>query len=141
MSHQTALNVLILEDRPADAELMAHELQPRRLRSAVATGRDRSGLSVAPYPPPDVILADYTMPEMDAARALQLLQERGLRIPFIVVSGTIGEDVAVAMMRARRRRLLLKDRSRTPGARGPDGSDREQTAPGEEPDRKGTASQ
>jgi two-component sensor histidine kinase len=61
-------------------------------------------------PPPEIILADYTMPELDARRALQLLQERGLDIPFIVVSGTIGEDMAVAIVRQGAADYLLKDR-------------------------------
>ena len=53
-------------------------------------------------PPPDVILADYSMPELDAWRALCLLQERGLNIPFIVVirnhwrRGCRGHDAAAA---------------------------------------------
>jgi PAS domain S-box-containing protein len=59
---------------------------------------------------PDVILADYHMPRLDAQRALELLQERHLDIPFIVVSGAIGEDVAVAMMRKGAADYLLKDR-------------------------------
>ena len=40
----------------------------------------------------DIILSDYSMPQFDAPRALRLLQERGLDIPFIIVSGTVGED-------------------------------------------------
>lgn len=61
-------------------------------------------------PAPDVILADYTMPQLDARRALQLLRAQGFRIPFIVVSGTIGEEKAVAMMRQGAADYLLKDR-------------------------------
>jgi DNA-binding NtrC family response regulator len=50
------------------------------------------------------------MPELDARLALQLLQERGLSVPFIVVSGNIGEDAAVAMMQQGAADYLLKDR-------------------------------
>ncbi len=57
-----------------------------------------------------MILADYHLPGFDAARALRLLQERGLDIPFIVVSGFIGEDIAVATMRQGAADYLLKDR-------------------------------
>jgi two-component sensor histidine kinase/ActR/RegA family two-component response regulator len=104
------LRALILEDRAEDAELMAHELRregfdPRYQR--VETEPDfLSNLS----PPPDVILADYSMPELGAGRALQLLQEREIKIPFIIVSGTISEDVAVAMTRQGAADYLLKDR-------------------------------
>jgi len=110
MSHQTALNVLILEDRPADAELMAHELHAGGFDPQWHRVETEADFLAHLDPPPDVILADYTMPEMDAARGLQLLQERGLSIPFIVVSGTIGEDVAVAMIRRGAADYLLKDR-------------------------------
>jgi CheY-like chemotaxis protein len=61
-------------------------------------------------PPPDVILAEYTMPELDARRALQLLQDRGPNIPFFVVTGAIGEDVAVTLVRFGAADYLLKDR-------------------------------
>lgn len=104
------LRVLILEDRPEDAEMMVHELRHsafQPLWQRVETERDYvQNLD----PPPDVILADYTMPQLDAPRALRLLQERGLHVPFIVVSGTIGEDVAVAIMRQGAADYLIKDR-------------------------------
>jgi two-component sensor histidine kinase len=57
----------------------------------------------------DLIIADYRLPEFDAPSALSLLQESGQDIPFIVVSGAMGEDLAVAMMRAGAQDYLLKD--------------------------------
>ncbi|MGH2524694.1 MAG: PAS domain S-box protein, partial [Anaerolineales bacterium] len=61
-------------------------------------------------PPPDVILADYSLPQFNAMRALALLQERGLDIPFIIVTGTIGEEMAVATIQQGAADYLLKDR-------------------------------
>src|SRR6266850_1118284 len=95
----TPLNVLIVEDRPADAALMVHELRRAGFDPVwrrVETEEDylahlQAGL--------DVILADYTLPQFDALRALQLLQERGGDIPFLIVSATIGEELAVSAMR------------------------------------------
>jgi len=110
MSHETALRALILDDRPEDAELMAHELRRSGFDPQWQRVETEPDFLAHLDPPPDVILADYTMPELDARRALQLLQEHGLNIPFIVVSGTIGEDVAVAMMRQGAADYLLKDR-------------------------------
>jgi len=104
------LKVLILEDRPADAELMAHELRRSGFDPQWQRVETEPDFLAHLNPPPDVILADYTLPELDARRALQLLQERGLSIPFIVVTGTIGEDVAVTMMRLGAADYLLKDR-------------------------------
>jgi len=104
------LTFLILEDRPEDAELVVRELRRSGFDPVwqrVETGQD---FLASLDPPPDVILSDYSMPELDAPRALQLLQERGLNVPFIVVSGAIGEDVAVAMMQQGAADYLLKDR-------------------------------
>jgi PAS domain S-box-containing protein len=58
----------------------------------------------------DIVISDYSMPEFDGPRALRLLQERGLDIPFILVSGTVGEDAAVAAMKEGASDYLLKDR-------------------------------
>jgi PAS domain S-box-containing protein len=58
----------------------------------------------------DVILADYSLPQFDALRALQLLRERHLDTPFIIVSGNIGEELAVSAMKQGAADYLLKDR-------------------------------
>ena len=57
----------------------------------------------------DVIISDYRLPHFDAPTALQVLQESQLDIPFLVVSGTIGELSAVAMMKAGAHDYLMKD--------------------------------
>jgi two-component system cell cycle sensor histidine kinase/response regulator CckA len=104
------IEVLILEDNPTDAELMIHELLRSGFDPSWRRLETESEYIAHLASPADVILADYHMPQMDAALALQLLQERGLDIPFIVVSGAIGEEVAVAMMRQGAADYLLKDR-------------------------------
>jgi two-component system cell cycle sensor histidine kinase/response regulator CckA len=57
----------------------------------------------------DVILCDYSMPQFSALQALAVLKERELDIPFIIISGTVGEDVAVEAMRAGAHDYLMKD--------------------------------
>jgi len=57
----------------------------------------------------DAIICDYRLPSFDAPRALEILHRTGRDIPFIVVSGTIGEDLAVAMMRSGAHDYLIKD--------------------------------
>lgn len=103
------LRVLIVEDSEADARLMLRELQhggfePVSLRVETPDAM-RAALAQQPW---DVILSDYTMPQFSAPAALHLLQEIGLDIPFIIVSGTIGEDTAVEAMRAGAQDYLLK---------------------------------
>jgi len=106
----TSLRVLILEDRPADAKLLVHELRRAGFDpdwQRVDTENDYlTGLE----PAPDIILADYSLPQWNASHALHVLQERGLDIPFVIVSGTIGEDLAVECMRQGAADYLLKDR-------------------------------
>jgi signal transduction histidine kinase len=57
----------------------------------------------------DVVIADYHLPQFDAPAALRMMREFELDIPFIVVSGTIGEASAVALMRAGAQDYLMKD--------------------------------
>ncbi len=57
----------------------------------------------------DVVIADYHLPGFDAPEALATLHDTGLDLPFIVVSGTMGEDVAVGMMRSGAHDYLIKD--------------------------------
>ncbi len=106
----TPLRVLLLEDRPADAELIVFELgnagyAPEWERvdtPAEFAARLTDGL--------DLILADYALPQFTALDALRLLRESGREIPFIIVSGTIGEDTAVMVMKEGAADFLLKDR-------------------------------
>ena len=58
----------------------------------------------------DLILSDYTMPEFSGLRALELLKKSGLDIPFFIVSGTIGEEIAVEAMKLGAADYLFKDR-------------------------------
>ena len=103
------LHILILEDRAPDAELMLQELRRAGFEphwQRVETEPDylahlHGGL--------DVIFADYALPQFDALRALCLLTERDLDIPFIIVSGTIREEAAVECMRQGAADYLLKD--------------------------------
>ncbi|MDQ2996626.1 MAG: PAS domain S-box protein, partial [Chloroflexota bacterium] len=105
-----ALHVLLLEDRPADAELVLHELRRAGYAPVWQRVETEAAYLAALDPALDLILADYALPQFDALRALDLLQARGLDIPFIIVSGTIGEEVAVAAMRQGAADYLIKDR-------------------------------
>ena len=67
----------------------------------------------------DIVLSDYYLPQFDAPQALAVLQASGVDLPFIVVSGSVGEDTAVAAMRAGATDYIMKDRlQRLPGAVG-----------------------
>ncbi len=96
-----ALRVLIAEDSENDALLLVRELTRagydpsyERVQSAPAmhAALDRQAW--------DLVIGDYSMPQFSGTAALKLLREREPDVPFIFVSGTIGEDVAVEAMRA-----------------------------------------
>jgi two-component system cell cycle sensor histidine kinase/response regulator CckA len=105
------VRILMLEDNVNDAELMIEELkrigfqfQWERVQSeADFLERLDNGF--------DIILSDYSMPGFTGFRALELLKERAdLDIPFIIVSGTIGEETAVGAIKQGADDYLLKDR-------------------------------
>jgi PAS domain S-box-containing protein len=105
-----ALRVLIVEDSAADAELLL-----QRLRQAGFDVRWQRVDTEADFlaqldPKLDLVLSDYAMPSFSGLRALELLRARGMATPFILVSGTIGEDTAVEAMKRGASDYLLKDR-------------------------------
>jgi len=106
----TPLRVLILEDNPADAELMVLELRRAGFEPEGQRVESESDYRACLIPDLDVILADYSLPQFDAPRALHLLQESTLDIPLIVVTGAVGEEVAVGCIKQGAADYLLKDR-------------------------------
>ncbi|MBI3270319.1 MAG: response regulator [Planctomycetes bacterium] len=105
------LCVLLLEDSPLDAELIRAELQrgglPCRLRRVETRQQFLEELSTSP---PDVILADYSLPAFDGLSALHLAREKCPELPFVFVSGSIGEDRATELVSDGPTDYVLKDR-------------------------------
>src|ERR1700754_2706741 len=103
------LNVLIVEDSQDDAELTMTELQLagfapkwKRVRSEAAFFADLKTMPV-------IIFSAYSMSRFRGMKALSLLWESGLEIPFILISGTVGDQAAVAAMKLGATDFLLKD--------------------------------
>jgi diguanylate cyclase len=105
-----SLRVLILEDHPEDAELAVYELRRAGFDPAWRRVEDEAGFKASLDPELDLILADYHQPQFDALRALKVMQEAGLDVPFIIVSGAVGDDLAVAAVRQGALDYVLKDR-------------------------------
>ena len=105
------LRALIVEDSEDDCLILVDELRQQGFApewERVQTGPAmKEALQRQDW---DVVLSDFSMPKFDGLRALQVLQESMLDIPFIVVSGIIGEDVAVKTMKAGAHDYLLKDK-------------------------------
>src|SRR5207245_3403078 len=104
------LRLLILEDRPEDADLALRQLRRAGFDPTWRRVEDAEGFKANLDPELDLIIADYHQPQFDALRALKLMQEAGLEIPFVLVSGAIGEDMAVAAVRLGAVDDVLKDR-------------------------------
>ncbi|MDD2903668.1 MAG: response regulator, partial [Syntrophales bacterium] len=105
------IHILHLEDDLADAELARELLESAGLVcqiTRVQTGDEiREALSQDGY---DLILADFRLPGYDGMSALRLVQEMGLDIPFIFVSGTMGEDAAIEGLREGATDYVLKQK-------------------------------
>ncbi|MGE3780980.1 MAG: PAS domain S-box protein, partial [Pirellulaceae bacterium] len=104
------IRVLLLEDNPSDARLVARELHSAGFEAAFERVDSEQAFVQELGKHWDLILADYSLPQFDAPRALQHLRDRHLDIPFIIVSGTIDEEVAVAALKGGAVDFVLKDR-------------------------------
>ncbi|RPI36987.1 MAG: response regulator [Nitrospiraceae bacterium] len=104
-----SLNILIIEDSEDDAVLLLRELKkggyeplservetPDSMKAALEKGRW------------DIIISDYILPGFGGLAALDLLKQSGKDLPFIIVSGNIGEDIAVAAMKAGAHDYIIK---------------------------------
>ncbi len=111
------LRLLIVEDSKDDALLLrrhlersGYDLTDRRVDTARALREALQGSAGQPDSPDwDFVVADYSMPGFNGLEALKILQDTGLDIPFILVSGTIGEELAVEAMRAGAQDYIMKD--------------------------------
>ena len=104
------LRLLLVEDSPEDAELVLRQVRRSGLECEWKRVDTESDFLTQLSPDLDIILSDYSLPQFSALRALELLQESGYDVPFIIISGTIGEETAVAAMRQGASDYLLKDR-------------------------------
>ena len=97
---QAAIRLLLIEDNPLDAELEVRELkraglrvEPRRADNEAACRREMQHFR------PQVIVSDFAMPNYDGMSALDLARELCPDVPFIFVSGTLGEDYAIRALK------------------------------------------
>lgn len=104
------LRVLMLEDTPTDAELAARELAGARwdFESLRVETRDDFTRALDEFRP-DLILGDYRLPAFDGLTALDLARRRCPDVPFIFVTGAMGEEVAIETLRRGATDYVIKD--------------------------------
>ena len=105
------LQILLLEDADADAELIARELR-KVFRGCVVTREQTEFGFVAALQDcaPAIVLTDYSLPAFDGLRAVRIVRERCPNVPVIVVSGALGDDLAVETLRSGATDYVLKDK-------------------------------
>lgn len=104
------LRVLIIEDSEDDAELLVIALENGGYQVTYQRVETKTDMQAAlsSSQPWDIALADYSMPQFNAIAALEVLKEWELDLPCIIISGKIGEDTAVAAMKAGAHDYLVK---------------------------------
>ena len=105
------IKILLLEDNASDAKLLERRLFKRwqNLKIVIIFAAEdmQKALTEQEW---DIIISDFSMPQFTGLEALEILHETKLDIPFIMVSGKMGEDVAVSVMRAGAQDYILKDK-------------------------------
>ncbi|MDL1963225.1 MAG: response regulator [Deltaproteobacteria bacterium] len=104
-----ALHLLILEDNPDDAELAVKELERQGFDVKWTRVDTEKAFRKTLAQKPDLILVDYSLPSFDGLAALEVHRQLDLDIPIIIVSGTIGEEMAVECMKFGATDYVLKD--------------------------------
>jgi PAS domain S-box-containing protein len=97
-----SLKVLLVEDSRDDADLLERHLRRNGFAPVMTTVETAAAMKAAltAEPQPDIVLADYSLPNFSGPEALQMLKSSGLDIPFIMMSGAVSEQTAVDSMRA-----------------------------------------
>ena len=107
----TPIRLLVVEDSELDFELLLRSLRRQHLEPQALRVEDaaalRSALAAGPW---DAVVSDHHLPSFSSGEALRLVREHDPALPFVIVSGTIGEDAAVAAMQAGADDYLIKGR-------------------------------
>jgi len=105
------IRILMLEDNVADAELVKFALRDGGLNFTIKRVDSKAQyLKELEESAPDIILLDYALPDFDGFTALQMAQEKYPDIPFIFVTGTLGEEVVIEMLKSGATDYVLKTR-------------------------------
>src|SRR5258708_4883799 len=106
---EVPLCILIVEDSTDDTALLVHDLKASGFDPKWRRVETESDYLASLLEPVDIIVSDFRLPQFSGQRALEILRASGLEIPFIIVSGTIGEELAAECMKAGATDYVLKN--------------------------------
>lgn len=103
------VRLLLVEDSESDALLMERHLRKGGLDFALTRVYDETGLRAQLAEPWDLVITDHNLPGLDSLATLRIVKEVASDIPVIIVSGSIGEEIAVTSMKAGAQDYIMKD--------------------------------
>jgi len=104
------VHILLVEDSPDDAQLVSLNLEQQGVHADCLRVETEAAFISALNTHPDLIIADYSLPQFDGLHALKIVREQQLDIPFIFISGTFGEEVVAGALDLGANDFLMKDR-------------------------------
>src|SRR5688500_6126814 len=105
------IHILMLEDSPADAELTKHTLNKGGVHhTSIRVDNEKDFIQQLENNAPQLILSDYAMPGFDGYAALDIAKSKSPHTPFIFVTGTMGEEVAIETLKNGATDYVLKHR-------------------------------
>ena len=105
------LKILIVEDDPYDADLLLRELVKCKFNFSSKIVQTRESFENAlEFFLPDIVLSDYSLPRFDGVSAFHITQVKSPDTPFIIVSGTIGEERSIELIKSGVTDYALKDK-------------------------------
>lgn len=105
------LRILLLEDEPTDAELVEAELREAGLHFVSLRVDTRDGFVRALDEfRPDIVLSDFRLPAFDGESAIKIVRERHPTVPVVMVTGAVGDEKAIELLKLGARDYVLKDR-------------------------------
>ncbi len=110
LNQNKRLHALIVEDEPVDVDIIVRSLRKLGYDIAWTQAETEADYRKALTAGPDIVLSDYRLPHFSGQRALAVLRESGLDVPFILISGGVSEEQAVEIMRQGADDFLIKDR-------------------------------
>ncbi|GAB4267380.1 MAG: hypothetical protein Kow0065_17990 [Methylomicrobium sp.] len=110
------MHIVIVEDVPVDAELIVLQLKDDGFLFDWQRVQTEQEFLAALDTWPDLILTDWCLPKFSGIKVLELMRERGIDIPIVVVSGSIGEEIAIEALQQGAYDYVLKDRPARLGA-------------------------